>query len=89
MEADLDQLRLIFALYQRYDPAIDTDEIYAEIADPPARGARLRARGRHMALYRADAARRGHVHVPGAGARAVDGAAADDGLARGRAAARP
>jgi predicted unusual protein kinase regulating ubiquinone biosynthesis (AarF/ABC1/UbiB family) len=51
VEADLAQLRLIFSLHKRMDPAIDTSEMAAEI------GARLREEldyeleGRHMALY--------------------------------------
>jgi len=51
VEADLKQLRLIFAIHGRYDPAINTDQIHAEIA------ARLREEldyareARHMALY--------------------------------------
>ncbi len=32
VEADLQQLKLIMALYERYDRAIATDEIHAEIA---------------------------------------------------------
>jgi predicted unusual protein kinase regulating ubiquinone biosynthesis (AarF/ABC1/UbiB family) len=51
VEADLKQLRLIFGIHGRYDPAINTDQIHAEIA------ARLREEldygreARHMALY--------------------------------------
>ncbi|CAM9732071.1 unnamed protein product [Phaeothamnion confervicola] len=51
VEADLRQLKLIFGLYERYDPAIRTDRIHAEIS------ARLREEldyvreARHMALY--------------------------------------
>ncbi|MFA6265299.1 MAG: AarF/UbiB family protein [Pseudolabrys sp.] len=52
VEADLAQLKLLFALRKRFDPAIDTDEIAVEI------GARLREEldyareARHAALYR-------------------------------------
>src|SRR5580658_8068119 len=51
VEADLNQLKLVFAIYARYDRAISTGEIHAEIA------ARLREEldygleARHMALY--------------------------------------
>lgn len=51
VEADLRQLKLIFAVYERYDRAINTREIHAEIA------ARLREEldydleSRHMRLY--------------------------------------
>src|SRR5690606_33629413 len=63
VEADLKQLRLIFALYERYDRAIATREIHAEIA------ARLREEldygleARHMALYRAMLRDEAGVHV--------------------------
>src|SRR5690349_5598773 len=33
VEADLTQLRLVMSLYERYDRAITTDEIHAEIAE--------------------------------------------------------
>lgn len=52
VEADLKQLRLIFSLYGRYDGAIETGEIHAELA------ARLREEldygreAKHLALYR-------------------------------------
>ncbi len=51
VEADLKQLRLIFGIYERYDPAIRTGLIHAELS------ARLREEldygreARHMALY--------------------------------------
>ena len=52
VEADLGQLRSVFAIGQRFDPAIRTDEMIKEI------GARLREEldyrreARHVALYR-------------------------------------
>jgi len=64
VEADLRQLRLIFSIYERYDRAIVTDQIHAEIA------ARLREEldyaleARHMALYSAMLADERQVHVP-------------------------
>ena len=64
VEADLAQLRLIFALYRRYDSAIDTSRIYEEI------GARLREEldygleARHLGLYRDMLAGEPRVHVP-------------------------
>ncbi len=64
VEADLKQLRLIFSIYERYDRAIVTDQIHAEIA------ARLREEldyaleARHMRLYRAMLAKEKDVHVP-------------------------
>ncbi|MEK0085450.1 ABC1 kinase family protein [Benzoatithermus flavus] len=64
VEADLAQLRLIFALYRRYDAAIDTSRIYEEIS------ARLREEldytleARHLGLYREMLAGERHIHVP-------------------------
>ena len=64
VEADLGQLKLIFAIYRRYDPSIDTSQIHSEIA------ARLREEldydleARHMALYRQLLANEDQVHVP-------------------------
>ncbi|HMR34577.1 MAG TPA: AarF/ABC1/UbiB kinase family protein [Geminicoccaceae bacterium] len=64
VEADLSQLRLIFAIYKRYDPSIDPSQIYEEIS------ARLREEldygreARHMALYDRMLAGERHVHVP-------------------------
>jgi predicted unusual protein kinase regulating ubiquinone biosynthesis (AarF/ABC1/UbiB family) len=51
VEADLTQLKLVFAIHKRMEPAIDTSEIASEV------GARLREEldyeleARHMALY--------------------------------------
>jgi predicted unusual protein kinase regulating ubiquinone biosynthesis (AarF/ABC1/UbiB family) len=64
VEADLRQLKLIFAIYRRYDPSIDTSQIHGEIA------ARLREEldydleARHMALYRQLLANEDQVLVP-------------------------
>ena len=88
VEADLRQLKLAIGLYERYDRAVTTAEIHAEIADAAARGARLRARGRAYAALRRDPARRARRRRAGAVARAVDPAPADHDLARRRAAPR-
>ncbi|MFW5678916.1 MAG: ABC1 kinase family protein [Pseudomonadota bacterium] len=64
VEADLSQLRLIFEIYKRYDKAIDTSEIYAEIA------ARLREEldyireAKNARLYAHMLQGEAHVHVP-------------------------
>jgi predicted unusual protein kinase regulating ubiquinone biosynthesis (AarF/ABC1/UbiB family) len=64
VEADLRQLRLVFSLYGRYERAIDTAEIHAEIA------ARLREEldygheSRNLRLYRTILASEAAVHVP-------------------------
>jgi predicted unusual protein kinase regulating ubiquinone biosynthesis (AarF/ABC1/UbiB family) len=64
VEADLRQLKLVFAAYRRMDPAIDPSEIHAEIA------ARLKEEldycneARNLALYRHMLAKEKGVHVP-------------------------
>ncbi len=64
VEADLGQLRLIFAIYERYDRAISMRDIHAEVA------ARLREEldygleVRHMRLYRAMLEKERQIHVP-------------------------
>ena len=64
VEADLRQLRIVFAVYRRYDKAIDPSEIHAEVS------ARLREEldydleARHMALYANMLADEPGVHVP-------------------------
>jgi predicted unusual protein kinase regulating ubiquinone biosynthesis (AarF/ABC1/UbiB family) len=64
VEADLNQLQLLFAIRKRFDPAIDTSEIAVEI------GARLREEldyvreAKHIALYRAMLDGQESIHVP-------------------------
>lgn len=64
VEADLRQLKLIFALYRRYDPTIDPRHVLEEI------GARLREEldyrleSQHIRLYGAMLAAESGVHVP-------------------------
>jgi predicted unusual protein kinase regulating ubiquinone biosynthesis (AarF/ABC1/UbiB family) len=64
VEADLQQLQLLFAIRKRFDPAIDTSEIAVEI------GARLREEldyvreAKHIALYRAVLEGQESIRVP-------------------------
>ena len=64
VEADLQQLQLLFAIRKRFDPALDTSEIAVEI------GARLREEldyvreAKHIALYRAMLAGEKSIRVP-------------------------
>ena len=51
VEADLGQLKLIFALYHRYDPAIKTDQIHAELAERLREELDYRREACHIALY--------------------------------------
>lgn len=64
VEADLKQLRLAFSIFERYDKAISTDQIHAELS------ARLREEldyvreAAHMALYEGMLKGKVGVHVP-------------------------
>lgn len=51
VEADLRQLKLIFGIYRRYDPAIDTRHIHDEIAARLREELDYELEGRHMRLY--------------------------------------
>jgi predicted unusual protein kinase regulating ubiquinone biosynthesis (AarF/ABC1/UbiB family) len=64
VEADLSQLRLIFALYRRYDAAIDTSRIYEEISARLREELNYELEARHLGLYREMLAGEGHIHVP-------------------------
>ena len=52
LEADLNQLKLVFAVGQRFDPAIRTDEIHAEITTRLREELDYRREARHVGLYR-------------------------------------
>jgi len=64
VEADLRQLKLIFAIYKRYDAAIDTTHIHDEIAARLREELDYELESRHMRLYGAMLADEPHVHVP-------------------------
>src|SRR6476659_9613824 len=49
LEADLDQLKVVFAIGQRFDPAIRTDEIHAEITTRLREELDYRREARHVA----------------------------------------
>ncbi len=51
VEADLRQLKLIFSIYERYDRAISTTEIHAEIAERLREELDYAREARHMRLY--------------------------------------
>ena len=52
VEADLRQLRLIFSIHRRMDPAIDTSEIIEEISARVREELDYEREARHIALYR-------------------------------------
>lgn len=64
VEADLKQLKLIIAVYRRYDSAINPDNLMAEITDRLREELDYRLEARHMALYRDILADEPGVQVP-------------------------
>ena len=52
VEADLQQLKLIFAIYRRYDSSIDPSEIYQEISDRLREELDYQREACHIRLYR-------------------------------------
>ncbi|MBP6818103.1 MAG: AarF/ABC1/UbiB kinase family protein [Ferrovibrio sp.] len=64
VEADLKQLKLIFGIYSRIDPAIDTRHIHAEIADRLREELDYQREAAHMRLYAAMLKDEPQVHVP-------------------------
>src|SRR5438309_187511 len=51
VEADLSQLKLVMSLYERYDRAVSTGEIHAEIADRLREELDYEREAAHMRLY--------------------------------------
>ena len=64
VEADLRQLRVIFAIYRRYDRAVDPTNIHDEIATRLREELDYNLELRHMRLYRRMHAKESGVHVP-------------------------
>ncbi len=64
VEADLRQLRVIFAIYHRYDRAVDPSDIHNEIATRLREELDYDLESRHMLLYRRMHAKESGVHVP-------------------------
>jgi predicted unusual protein kinase regulating ubiquinone biosynthesis (AarF/ABC1/UbiB family) len=64
VEADLSQLKLVMSLYERYDRAVSTGEIHAEIADRLREELDYQHEARHIALYRRMLAKEKGVSVP-------------------------
>src|SRR5215468_7298491 len=53
VEADLRQLKVLFAIHRRMDPVIDTTEIYKEISARVREELEYLREAKHVALYRA------------------------------------
>ena len=64
VEADLRQLKLAMSIYERYDRAVSTSEIHAEIADRLREELDYDREARHMRLYRRMLADEPGVTVP-------------------------
>jgi predicted unusual protein kinase regulating ubiquinone biosynthesis (AarF/ABC1/UbiB family) len=64
VEADLTQLKIIFAVYRRYDKAIDPSRIHDEIAARLREELDYEREARHQSLYRIMLADEELVHVP-------------------------
>jgi len=64
VEADLKQLRWIFAIYRRYDPAINPQQIYEEIQTRLREELDYDLEARHMALYAEMLSDEPQIHVP-------------------------
>ena len=64
VEADLRQLRVIFAIYHRYDRAVDPTDIHDEIATRLREELDYDLESHHMLLYRRMHAKEPGVHVP-------------------------
>ena len=64
VEADLRQLKLVFAIYHRYDRAIDPKDIHAEISERLREEFDYEREAAHMRLYRQIHAKENGVHIP-------------------------
>jgi predicted unusual protein kinase regulating ubiquinone biosynthesis (AarF/ABC1/UbiB family) len=64
VEADLRQLRLLFAIRRRFDPAIDTSEMIKEIAARIREELDYKREAKHVALYRRMLADENSIRVP-------------------------
>ena len=64
VEADLKQLKAVFAIYRRYDKAIDPTQIHLELSERLREELDYRREAANMALYRAMLADEQGVHVP-------------------------
>ncbi|MGE4061819.1 MAG: ABC1 kinase family protein [Rhodospirillaceae bacterium] len=64
VEADLRQLKLVFAAYRRFDPAIDPSEIHKEISERLREELDYEHEAKNLALYRHMLANETNVHIP-------------------------
>ena len=64
VEADLAQLKLIFAIYGRYDRTIDTSNVHKEIGERLREELDYQQEARHMALFADILKAERHIHIP-------------------------
>src|SRR5262247_529356 len=64
VEADLGQLKVLFAIHRRMDPVTETTEIYKEISARVREELDYHREAKHVALYRAILADVGLIRVP-------------------------
>lgn len=64
VEADLSQLKLIFAIYRRYDNAIDPSQVHTELSERLHEELDYRREARHMNLYRLMLADELDIQIP-------------------------
>jgi predicted unusual protein kinase regulating ubiquinone biosynthesis (AarF/ABC1/UbiB family) len=64
VEADLRQLRVVFAIYERYDRVISTRHVHAEIAERLREELDYAREAKHMRLYRRMLEHEPAIHVP-------------------------
>ena len=64
VEADLAQLKLIFAIYGRYDRTIETSNVHKEIAERLREELDYQQEARHMALFADILKAEHHIHIP-------------------------
>ena len=64
IDADLNQLRIIFSIYERYDKAIQTSHIHKELAERLKEELDYGLEAKHCKLYRHMLQNEKNVHVP-------------------------
>jgi predicted unusual protein kinase regulating ubiquinone biosynthesis (AarF/ABC1/UbiB family) len=64
VEADLRQLKIVFAIWRRYDNAVDPSEMHAELSERLHEELDYEREARHMGLYTHMLRRERAVHVP-------------------------
>tara|TARA_R110002095_G_scaffold120056_3_gene104472 strand:- start:1289 stop:2659 length:1371 start_codon:yes stop_codon:yes gene_type:complete len=64
IDADLNQLKIIFSLYERYDKAIKTKQIHAELAERLREELDYELEAKYTRLYQYMLRNEAHVHVP-------------------------